>query len=140
MQLTDFSGATVPLAAVRVADGRADTLYALWTGNKYAAIGTMDFYYKGLRIRLLDKEDPEKSRFFLSVVNGLVNTFVIRRNNSKPAVVFFVRDRERFVFNYWVKSLVKGISASAGVKSNRKFLKQYRKLRRKYALPELASQ
>lgn len=133
--LTGFSQATIPLAAVRVDRGRADTLYAQWSGNKNGSIGTMDFYYRGLKISILDRKDPDRKRFLLSIVNRLVNTLVLRKNNTSPSVVFFVRDREKFIFNFWVKSAFSGITAGVGVKKNRKLLKRYRKLQKGLSLP-----
>lgn len=95
----------------------------------------MNFYYRGLKISILDRKDPDRKRFRLSVINALVNTFVIRKNNTSGSVVFFVRDQEKFVFNYWVKSAFSGIASGVGVKKDRKLLKQYRKMQKELSLP-----
>jgi len=136
MHLPNFSQATVPLAAVNIEDGLSDTLYAQWTGNKYAAIGLMNFYYKDLRVRLLDQQDSSNKRFVLTLENLVANKIIIRKNNAKPSSIFFERDREKFIFNYWVKSALKGMLSSVGLKNSRKHKKQYEKLRKKYKLPD----
>ncbi|HMF71428.1 MAG TPA: hypothetical protein VK616_08120 [Flavitalea sp.] len=136
MKLQDFSKATAPLANINVTNGRSDTLYAHWVGNKYAAIGVMNFYYKGLRISLIDKIHPEKKQLKSRITNFLVNT-ILKNSNKRQTVVFFERDPEKFVFNYWVKTTLSGLMTSVGIKRNRKMLKQYNKVRVKYSLPAL---
>ena len=86
MALTKFTKATQPLASVGVKNGLSDTLYAHWVGNKYAAIGRMNFHYKGLKIAILNKDDPEKKQLSLRLMNLLANS-VVRNANSKEAIV-----------------------------------------------------
>lgn len=129
--LTDFSQIAMPMAAVRVNSGYADTVFATWSGNKYATLGTMDFYYKNLSIGLMSKKDSTRQRWFLSL---LANTF-LRNANNKQSLLFVARDREKFIFNYWVKAQTKGLLTSVGVKRNKKYLRQYRKIAARYSLP-----
>lgn len=135
MVLPEYSQVTAPLAAVSVNDGRSDTLFARWVGNKYAAFGRMDFYYDNLKVRLLDKRDPSKKGFLLSLENMLANAIIINKKNSKHSQVYFERDREKFVFNYWVKTSLRGLLSSIGIKSSRKYYKQYMKAKDLYSLP-----
>jgi hypothetical protein len=136
MQLTKFTKATEPLANLGVKNGLSDTLYAHWIGNKYAAIGRMNFHYKGLKIALLDNDNPEKKHLTLRMVNLLANS-VVRNANSKEAIVYYQRDPEKFVFNYWVKTTLSGLMTSVGVKRSRKYVKQYNKSREKFSLPDI---
>jgi hypothetical protein len=66
----------------------------------------------------------------------LANTFILRKKNREESVTYFVRDREKFVFNFWVKTTLKGVISSVGVVSNSKYLKQYEQDRANYYLPE----
>jgi hypothetical protein len=50
--------------------------------------------------------------------------------------MFFIRDREKFVFNYWIKTLFSGFVTSAGVKRNSKYKKMYKEAEAKYSLPK----
>ncbi|MFI5134239.1 MAG: hypothetical protein ACHQD9_00170 [Chitinophagales bacterium] len=136
IQLTDFSKITNPLAAIEVNSGKCDTLIARASGNKYASIGQMQFYYRDLKVNLLDRQDTMNKRLSLSFVNFVANKFVIRPNNRRDSKIFFVRDQERFVFNYWSKMILSGVLSSAGIKSNRKYSKQYHKMKDEYNLPQ----
>jgi hypothetical protein len=134
MQLSHLTEVTNPLSAIAITNGQADTLYATLSGNKYAASGELDFYYHNLKVRLLNKEDTLKKSVLLSLKTLLANG-LIRSNNQKQARLFFIRDRERFVFNYWVKTLFSGFVTSTGLKRNRKYDKLYKEAAKKYSMP-----
>ncbi|MEO5674739.1 MAG: hypothetical protein ABIQ74_08830 [Chitinophagales bacterium] len=134
--LTDFSKITNPLAAIDINSGWCDTIVARISGNKYAAIGQMQFYYHDLKISLLNKEDTLNKRLALSFVNFIANRFVIKTNNQKRSSIFFVRNQEKFIFSYWNSILLSGILSSAGIKSNRKYYKEYQRMKEQYKLPE----
>ena len=134
-ELREFSRMTEPLAAVEVTSGQFDTLLARISGNKYASVGAMRFDYRDLKIQLLNPEDTLSKRLGLSFVNFVANSFVIKSGNKKPSTIFFMRDRERFVFNYWMKSILSGVLTSAGIKRNGKYENQYRKMKKQYPLP-----
>jgi hypothetical protein len=134
-ELREFSRMTEPLAAVEVTSGKFDTLLARISGNKYASVGAMRFDYRDLKVQLLNPEDTLSKRLGLSFVNFVANSFVIKSGNKKPSTIFFMRDRERFVFNYWMKSILSGVLTSAGIKRNGKYENQYRKMKKQYPLP-----
>jgi hypothetical protein len=133
MKLTHFSDATVPLASVKVSKGQADTLYAHWIGNKYAAFGVMNFHYEDLAINILDKKEPQRKKFLLSIENWVAN-LILRNKNNKQSLVYFERDREKFIFNYWVKTSMSGLMTSVGVKGNRKYMKKWKRFLSQYGL------
>ena len=134
MQLSHVTAVSNPLSAIAVTRGQADTLYARVSGNKYAAFGEINFYYHNLRVRLLNKEDTLKKSLFLNIESLLANGLIKSKNQDQDQI-FFVRDRERFVFNYWVKTLFSGLVTSAGVKRNSKYKKMYNEAEEKYSLP-----
>jgi hypothetical protein len=134
MQLIHLTAVTNPLSAVAITNGQADTLYARLSGNKYAASGEIDFYYHNLKVRLLNKEDTLKKSLLLTLKTLLANG-LIRSNNTRQARLFFIRDRERFVFNYWVKTLFSGFITSAGLKRNSTYEKLYKEAAKKYSMP-----
>lgn len=136
MVLKEFSAITVPLANVSIDGGNAYTVSAEWYGNKYAAAGTMNLYYDGLKIKLLNKKDSTKSGFLQRIEAYLANNVALHRKNSEPAFIFFVRDRERSVFNYWVKTKLNGVLSSAAILQNKKHRKQFLKEKAKYMLPD----
>ncbi len=135
MNLTALTKVTNPLAGIDIDKGRSDTLAERIAGNKYAAFGEMKFYYRGLKIRILDPMDTAKKNLVLSFKNFAANKFVVKTNNKKYSTVFFIRDQERFIFNYWVKSTFSGVITSAGIRNNKKYLKQYEEVKDHYSLP-----
>src|SRR6185295_5715457 len=78
MSLPALTEVTGPLSAVAVTSGHADTLFAKLSGNKYAAFGDMNFYYRDLRIRLLNKDDTLKKSFSLALESLLANSLIIK--------------------------------------------------------------
>ncbi len=137
MDLRQLSKATINLAAVAVKRGKADTLYARATGNKYASFGEMNFPYRNLKIKFLNKKNTGKSNIVKGFTTFVANSFVVKTKNQEQSSIFYVRDSEKFIFNYWVKTLLSGILSSAGVKSNKKYEQLHRELKSTYSLPVL---
>jgi len=137
MQLPALTKVTDPLSAFSVKSGYADTLFARLSGNKYAAFGEMNFYYHNLRIRFLNKEDPLKKKFSLRLKTFAANNLIIQSNNKNQSVIFFYRNKEKFIFNYWIKTLLSGLLTSTGVKSNFKYKKMYNALSQMHSMPSI---
>ncbi|SEW54023.1 hypothetical protein [Chitinophaga arvensicola] len=135
MDLKDFNQVAIPMAAVKVRRGVADTIFSQWSGNKYATLGTMNFYYRNLNIQVLNKKDSTRMGFMAHLKTMLANA-LLRNNNLRPTRMFFERDREKFIFNYWVKAETSGIITAVGVKKDKKYLKKYNKVAKKYGLPK----
>ena len=95
----------------------------------------MNFYYHRLKLRFLNPLDTTKKNFALSFKNFVANELVLRSNNKRPAQVFYIRDTEKFIFNYWFKSIFSGVIASAGIRTDQKYKKQLKQLKEIYALP-----
>lgn len=133
--LVNLGNITKPLAAIAVTKGEGDTVFSNWRGNKYGAIGRMNFHYRNLGVRILNKKNLDKRSFLLNVENFVAN-LIIRKNNDRKSMLFFKRFMDRSVFNYWVKSSLQGVLASVGLKSDKKYLRQYKKMKRTYPLPD----
>ncbi len=129
--LNEFNSTANHLASVVIKKGNSDTLFANWRGNKYAAVGKMNFYYKNLDVEFLDKHDSTRKKLILNLENDLVNA-LLKNNNQKESLIFAERDPEKVVFNYWVKANMSGVLTSTGVKSNRKYRKAHKKFKKKY--------
>ncbi|MGN6646294.1 MAG: hypothetical protein ACTHJT_07175 [Cytophaga sp.] len=126
---------TVPLAHILIDDGYSNKLTAAWEGNKYAAIGQMNFIYSDLAIQLLHKGDSSQTNLGLMLENTIANN-VIRKNNTKSSVIFFERNSEKQIFNYWLKATLQGVFSATGLKSNSKSIRHYKKAKTKYHLPQ----
>ncbi len=125
---------TIPLAHVAIDNGYSNNLTTAWNGNKYAAIGQMNFIYSDLAIQLVHKGDSSQSNMALALESKIANN-VIRTNNTKSSVIFFERNTEKQIFNYWLKATLSGVYTAVGVKSNSKSLKHYKNVKGKYHLP-----
>lgn len=135
MNLEDFNAVAIPMAAVKVRRGYADTIFSQWSGNKYTTLGVMNFYYRGLNVEVLNKKDSTRRGFKARALTSLAN-LLLRNSHQRPTLMYFERDREKFIFNYWVKAETSGILTAVGVKKDRKYLKKYNKAAKKYSLPK----
>jgi hypothetical protein len=135
LDLTRFSQALIPAAAVSITDGHVDTAWSGWRGNKYATYGILDLDYVKLRIKVLNKRD--------SVHWGIVPAFetwaarlLLRNKNTKTSLIYFERDREKFVFNYWVKAQGSGVLSTLLRIKNEQYRKAFEQKCREYKLPD----
>lgn len=110
-----------PIAFIRVESGYEEKLSFSVRGNKDSARGRMQFRYRNLEIKMADKkgENPLLSAFKKTAGSFMINNFVIRKNNpSNPGdslrtgEIRFKRDKTRFIFNYWWKTLLSGFKSS----------------------------
>jgi hypothetical protein len=109
-------------AFASVESGHAYTLKFDMQLNNQRSVGDMQFAYRDLKIRLLDKENPEKSNLKQQLHSWLANWMVVKTNNPdnsrKPlriGEISFERNSEKSIFNFWWKSLLSGIKGSVGI-------------------------
>jgi hypothetical protein len=138
LDLTRFSAVSIPAAAVSITGGHADTVFSRWEGNKYATYGTMHFYYDNLKIKVLNKDDINKGGLMPALKTWVAN-LILPDKRKKASAIFMERDREKFVFNYWVKAQTSGLLSTLGVKRSAKYRKAYRQKYKQYSLPKEVS-
>ncbi len=131
IHLQEYSTITQPLLSAAIVSGKSDSLHAKWAGNKHAASGTMHFKYENLKIKLLNKKNPGKKGLLLKIENILANA-IIKNNNKEKSSIFFARDKNKSVFNYWVKTKLSGVMSSVVNIKNKNNQKKYKKLHNKY--------
>ncbi|HMG83063.1 MAG TPA: hypothetical protein VK559_08500 [Ferruginibacter sp.] len=136
INFVELNPITKPLAAIEIEKGSADTLFANWRGNKYAAVGKMNLYYKDLAIKILDPVNPTKNSLKLRIENGLAGN-VVNPDNKKETLIFFERDRGKFIFNDWLKTVLKGALSSIGLQKDSKYIKHYNELHKTHPLPPI---
>ncbi len=133
--LNRLSTITYPLISLEILKGKCESLNAKIVGNKYAAIGHMRFKYNDLAVKL-DSSNQFKNHALLNVINFAANDLVLHKKNNNSAKVYFVRDQEKLVINLWVRSILSGLFTSTGLKSNKKYYREYKQTKEKYYLPE----
>jgi hypothetical protein len=113
--------AVMPLGAVKIESGRANSLDFNFHGTQKASTGTVKFLYQDAKISLLkdkDSKDYQKK----PVLSLLANSFIVKGNNPddansipRLAKVIYVRPANIPFFETMWLTLLKGIKACAGV-------------------------
>ena len=134
LQMPTLNALTNPMAAVDLDGGYLDPITAQIAGNRYASVGNMRFHYRDLKIRLLGHKDSTKRSWLIKFENFAANK-ILRKKNDKDARIFYDRDQRKFIFGFWIKSIVSGVLASVGVKTNKKYHQKYEKLSELHSLP-----
>ena len=134
LQMPTLNTLTNPMAAVDLDGGYLEPITAQIAGNRYASVGNMRFHYRDLKIRLLGHKDSTKRSWLIKFENFAANK-ILRKKNDKDARIFYDRDQRKFIFGFWIKSIVSGVLASVGVKTNKKYHQKYEKLSEIHSLP-----
>lgn len=137
MDLKELNPVIVPLASAKVTSGYLDTLQLKAVGREYIAHGKMKMLYRDLKVEFLNKKDQEKKTIVTRFITWVANGIIKGKNTSKTGTVYTARIRERSVFNYWIKIVLSGALTNAGIKSNSKQDKKYKKSVRKLHVPEI---
>ncbi len=136
--LTVLNPALIPLASIKLESGFLDTLSMRAVGREYLSLGEMQMFYHDLKIRILKNGNEINKPFLNSVLSFLANSFVVKKNNkSRTGNVFFIRNRDRSAINYLIKIAMSGMASSAGLKSNKKMIRRYKKELEKRNLPPI---
>ncbi|MBL6448405.1 hypothetical protein JMN32_18980 [Fulvivirga sp. 29W222] len=120
-----FNDITVYNANIDIREGYANSLFFSARANEDVAYGTMEFRYEDLKIYILEKPSERTSRTNKSIASFFANTFVINKNNPhlfkfREGKIYFERNPNKSLFNYWTKTFLSGLVASIGVNNNKK--------------------
>lgn len=136
--LNFLNSVMVPLSNVKIVSGKIDSLQLRAIAQDYFAWGEMEMYYHNLKIQLVKDGNPNKTTFLTRTLSFLANALIIHKNNNgRKGLVFFKRLRNRSFFNYITKITFSGMATNIGVKSNKKYIRKYRKSLNKQQLPPL---
>ncbi len=128
MELPELNRFLENTASVRIRDGLNKSLSFAFEGNEEYALGEMTFYYRNLKISVLDADTHQRKGHGASIKSFFANTFVVNSKNPRflfvrDGDIYMERDKEKSVFSYWGKSLVSGLVSSIGAKNNKKKIK-----------------
>ena len=70
----------------------------------------------------MDKKDSTK-RGFLAAMETWGANIILPDRRQRSSAIFFERDREKFVFNYWIKAQTSGILSTVGIKRSTTYMK-----------------
>ncbi|MBS1654427.1 MAG: hypothetical protein JSU05_06270, partial [Bacteroidetes bacterium] len=115
----------IPLASVKLKSGYLDTLNMNVIADDSLGYGEMNIRYHQLKIQVLVKGDENKKTLRNRLLNFIANTFVVKKNNrGRTGIIYYLRNRDRSIFNYMAKMLLNGVSTSSGFKKEKR--KQHR--------------
>jgi hypothetical protein len=135
--LTKLNPVIGPLASAKVDKGYLDTLELKAIGREYIAYGKMQMLYRDLNIVFLNKSDQDKKTVMTRFTTWVANLVVKGDNTKRTGTVYTQRVRDRSVFNYWIKIVLSGALTNAGIKSNTKQEKKYKRSVKKLNVPEI---
>lgn len=129
-----FNQTLIPLVAVKVFEGKLDSMELSVQGNQELAKGVAMMNYKGLKAGFLSKKDFNSQTFKEKFLSKLAMLFVIRKNNKgKPSPVFFQRMKNKVFTNYLIKISLEGIKSSIGLPTTKRNMKKYYRHQKKTA-------
>ncbi|MFT7231807.1 MAG: hypothetical protein ACI8TA_001017 [Cyclobacteriaceae bacterium] len=129
MNLTELNRLLEHTAFVHIKDGFNKYVEFNFEANNKYALGTMKFYYNDLKITVLNPEDATNKGHGASIKSFFANTFVVNKKNPhflfvREGDIFYYRDTNKAIFNYWAKALLSGVVSSIGAKNNKKEIKK----------------
>jgi len=125
MPFTELNKVLEPIAKVSAVQGEIDSMVFSFHAGEIASDGWMRLIYHDLRVQILKARGgkPIAVEHFLSF---LAHSFIIKENNPtrnqpvRMAKIHYVRDTDRFIFNYSLKSLLSGIKSAIGLPERNK--------------------
>ncbi len=114
MNLTTFNPALSALGNVRVESGYLNTLTFQFKYTDFLSKGILNIDYADLQLMSLDKHNQAIDGFKTFLMNAFVKN---KRSQStttdvQTAIIDIERDRKRYVFNVWLKSILDGLKSS----------------------------
>jgi hypothetical protein len=117
-ELTDLNSAFVPLKAISIRSGHIDKLEFDIRLNDYVADGKLTFLYADLKIDKLNKDDLKHVDLNNFIQTLIANTFLVQTSNPsgngdpRMGVVHYRREKNKSIFNFWLKSILEGIKST----------------------------
>jgi len=108
-------------AAVSIREGTIKDATFAFTANKIRSKGTLVLRYDNLSVDILNKETRESSAIKEMVSSALANNLIIINDNPedgkdvRKAAMGFERNPNRFIFNYFWKTIFSGIKETVGM-------------------------
>lgn len=127
MDLPQMNEILQPTAKLFIKSGVNREITFEMTANDHIAIGELFFRYKHLKFRILGA-DHESVGLGNSVLSFWANRLVRSNNPSlfsrKQGLIYYERNKNRAIFNFWSRAFLSGIISSVGVRNNKKRLRR----------------
>lgn len=132
MDLTELNRMMEHVAFVKIRSGINNSMEFNIEANEDYALGEITFYYEDLKISMISKKDEKATGMGPALGSFFANAFIINSNNPRwlfvrKGGVFYERNVNRSIFNYLSKSVLSGVVASIGARSNKRDIKRKNK-------------
>ncbi len=114
--LPAFNTVLVPFARAEILKGQLQKLNVTAIGNKHRTIGAARMYYRGLDIRLLNKNDVARRSLPNQFASRAAMWLFVRKNNAgKSSLFIYQRRTEKSSINYIIKTALEGVKSAIGL-------------------------
>lgn len=129
IEMEDLEPILRPLALIQARTGTIKSVELSATANDDYAFGEMLMLYNNMKVEVLNKS--MKKGFFGSLfANALIKTENPSYLFPRKGPIYFERNKERSLFNYWAEISILGMKTSMGL-ADRRIAKKVKKLKRK---------
>ena len=114
MPLTKLNGVLEPLANLRIEAGVLHYLVFNFNYTEMASKGNLDIHYHDLRLCTTNKRGLFTHGLKTFFVNTIVKNKRIqsKRTAEETGIINIERDRRKYIFNVWVKSILGGLKST----------------------------
>src|SRR5690606_27714260 len=118
--IPEINSMLVPSTNLKIESGNMEKLSFNFSFDRTRSDGSLELQYKDLKLVVFKEEenqdgDADKD----NLKTFMMNTFIFRTNmdedvpeEKRSGTIGYVRDNNRSIFNFWVKSLVSGIKSA----------------------------
>ncbi|CAN5547208.1 hypothetical protein BH23BAC1_BH23BAC1_11620 [soil metagenome] len=122
LNLTRFNDLLLPMASVKIEDGKLLNATFSATADDHEGTGTMEFKYDNLKIKILDPTG--ESGFKEKITSFVANTFVVKKSNPnggglRLGEINFQRDKSKSMFHFWGRMMLTGVASSVGISGDK---------------------
>jgi hypothetical protein len=111
MPFTKLNPALDPLANIRMESGLLNELNFNFNYTKFTSKGILEIDYQGLRLIGLGNDHRSTNEIKTLLLNALIKNDRNQSSSKRAGVIDLQRDRKRFVFNIWWKSIRDGLKS-----------------------------
>jgi len=103
-------------AFVYVTSGKIDGMKFSFTSDNFGSNGYMNLLYHGLSLTVKNKRSDDTTAFKERFISAIANRKILNSNplpgeNARTGTIYYLRDPEKFLFNYCSKSILSGIKS-----------------------------
>lgn len=127
MELTTLNPVLENMVSIHIKSGYLSNLTFDFHYTDYVSKGVLNLAYENLIITALDKNESTINEFktFLIHLFTKENKLKAQPSSNRVGVIDIERDRKRFIFNVWWKSMLDGLKSSMG--GNKKRIRDSKK-------------